>query len=67
MFKNYSFVTDNWIYVYSGLLLVGLYIREGYGQTETTLLAAMFKELRVKPGSFGKPAPGFDLQVCKNF
>lgn len=41
----------------------GMTIRDGYGQTETVLLCANFPPLHVKPGSMGKPSPGFDLQV----
>ena len=36
----------------------GLWIREGYGQTETTLIAATSKDMTIKPGSMGKAAPG---------
>src|SRR6516165_10502076 len=41
----------------------GLTIRDGYGQTETVLLCANFPPLVVKPGSMGKPSPGFDVSV----
>jgi acyl-coenzyme A synthetase/AMP-(fatty) acid ligase len=41
----------------------GLIIRDGYGQTETVLLCANFPPLEVKPGSMGKPSPGFDVEV----
>lgn len=41
----------------------GQLIRDGYGQTETVILAANFPSMRVKPGSMGKPAPGFTLGV----
>jgi acyl-coenzyme A synthetase/AMP-(fatty) acid ligase len=41
----------------------GLTIRDGYGQTETVLLCGNFPPLKVKPGSMGKPSPGFDLAV----
>jgi acetyl-CoA synthetase/medium-chain acyl-CoA synthetase len=41
----------------------GLTIRDGYGQTETVLLCANFPPLEVKPGSMGKPSPGFDVAV----
>jgi acetyl-CoA synthetase/medium-chain acyl-CoA synthetase len=41
----------------------GLLIRDGYGQTETVILAANFPPLPVKPGSMGKPSPGFTLGV----
>jgi acetyl-CoA synthetase len=41
----------------------GLEIREGFGQSETSVMAAVFKWLPVKPGSMGKPAPLFDLKL----
>ncbi|KAI8492595.1 Acyl-coenzyme A synthetase acsm3, mitochondrial [Branchiostoma belcheri] len=41
----------------------GLTIREGYGQSETCLACGMFRCLDVRPGSMGKPAPGYDLRV----
>ncbi len=41
----------------------GLIIRDGYGQTETVLICANFPPLEVKPGSMGKPSPGFNLSV----
>jgi acetyl-CoA synthetase/medium-chain acyl-CoA synthetase len=41
----------------------GLTIRDGYGQTETALLCGNFPPLPVKPGSMGKPSPGFDIAV----
>ncbi len=41
----------------------GLTIREGYGQTETTLLVGNFPGQRVKPGSMGRPAPGFTIAL----
>ena len=40
---------------------VGVTIREGYGQTETTLQIGFFPGMQVKPGSMGKPAPGYDI------
>jgi acetyl-CoA synthetase len=39
----------------------GLEIREGFGQSETSVMAAAFKWLPVRPGSMGKPAPLFGL------
>ncbi len=39
----------------------GKYIRDGYGQTETTLMVGNFPGMRIKPGSMGKPAPGYDV------
>ena len=41
----------------------GLTIRDGYGQTETVLLVGNFPSLEVRPGSMGKPSPGFDVAV----
>ncbi len=41
----------------------GMTIRDGYGQTETVLLCANFPPLTVKPGSMGKPSPGFEVSV----
>ncbi|MEO8955057.1 MAG: AMP-binding protein [Ktedonobacteraceae bacterium] len=41
----------------------GMTIRDGYGQTETVLICANFPPIKVKPGSMGKPSPGFDLSV----
>ncbi|MDR0584811.1 MAG: AMP-binding protein [Treponema sp.] len=43
--------------------LTGLEIREGFGQSETSVMAAAFKWLPVKPGSMGKPAPLFGLTL----
>ncbi len=41
----------------------GMTIRDGYGQTETVILCANFPPLEVKPGSMGKPSPGFEVEV----
>ncbi len=41
----------------------GLTIRDGYGQTETVLLAGSFPCIEPRFGSMGKPSPGFDIQV----
>ncbi|GHO74389.1 acyl-CoA synthetase [Ktedonobacter sp. SOSP1-85] len=41
----------------------GLTIRDGYGQTETVLLCGNFPPLTVKPGSMGKPSPGFEISI----
>jgi len=43
--------------------LTGLEIREGFGQSETSVMAAVFKWLPVKPGSMGKPAPLFGFKL----
>lgn len=39
----------------------GLPLYEGYGQTETTLQIATFPFMKVKPGSMGRPCPGWDI------
>ena len=41
----------------------GISIKEGYGQTETALIAGTFKGMEMRPGSMGKPAPGMDVRV----
>ena len=44
----------------------GLTIHDGYGQTETTILAANMPGMPVKPGSMGLPFPGHDVRVVNN-
>jgi acetyl-CoA synthetase len=41
----------------------GMEIREGFGQSDTSVMAACFKWLPVKPGSMGKPAPLFGIDL----
>jgi len=41
----------------------GITIRDGYGQTETTALAANSPGQQVKPGSMGRPMPGYRLEL----
>ncbi|KFW96959.1 hypothetical protein N336_04029, partial [Phalacrocorax carbo] len=41
----------------------GLDIHEGYGQTETVLICGNFKGMKIKPGSMGKPSPGYDVKI----
>jgi len=41
----------------------GLVIRDGYGQTESTMLCGNFLGVEPRFGSMGKPTPGIDLQV----
>lgn len=41
----------------------GQHMKEGYGQSETTLLIGMFKCLQYRPGSMGKAAPGVNVTV----
>src|SRR5699024_624543 len=38
-------------------------VRDGYGQTESTLLLGIMKDMEVKPGSMGKPTPGNEVEV----
>lgn len=38
-------------------------VRDGYGQTENTLLLGILKGMTVKPGSMGKPTPGNNVQL----
>ena len=42
---------------------VGLPVYDGYGQTETINVVANFRCLPVRPGSMGKPVPGFDVDI----
>ena len=41
----------------------GLKIYDGYGQTETVLLVGNFRCNEIKPGSMGKPVPGFTIRI----
>jgi len=54
--------------IYNWEEATGLVIKEGYGQTETTLLLGTFKKMSkwVKPGSIGKVAPGYDVRIVNN-
>lgn len=38
-------------------------VRDGYGQTENTLLLGITKDMEVKPGSMGKPTPGNQVEI----
>ena len=46
--------------------MTGLKIMEGFGQTETTLVAANLKGMEPKPGSMGKPNPLYDMHVLND-
>jgi acyl-coenzyme A synthetase/AMP-(fatty) acid ligase len=41
----------------------GATIRDGYGQTENTLLVGNFPGMEIRPGSMGLPSPGHDVAV----
>lgn len=43
--------------------LTGKEIREGFGQTEGSVLVANFPWIKPKPGSTGKPAPLYDIHL----
>ena len=45
------------------LKITGLKVKEGFGQTETTLLAGTFTWMEPKPGSMGKPSPQYDVHI----
>jgi acetyl-CoA synthetase len=40
-----------------------LEVRDGYGQTENTLLVGVIKGMELKPGSMGKPTPGNRVEI----
>ncbi|XP_062957200.1 acyl-coenzyme A synthetase ACSM6, mitochondrial-like [Cynocephalus volans] len=50
-------VTEEW------KRITKLDIYEGYGQTETGLLCATSKRMKLKPGSVGKPLPLYIVQI----
>ncbi len=41
----------------------GLKLHEGFGQTETVVCIANFPWMEPKPGSMGRPAPGFGIDI----
>jgi acetyl-CoA synthetase len=41
----------------------GLTIRDGYGQTETTAIVGNTPGAAVKPGSMGRPLPGYQVEL----
>ncbi len=43
--------------------LTGLSLKEGYGQTEMTVSLATYPWVEPKPGSMGKPSPGYDIDL----
>ena len=45
---------------------IGITMREGYGQTESTLMIGYFKGMEIKEGSLGKVAPGYRLNVLND-
>lgn len=50
--------------VYNKFLeLTGLKLFEAYGQTELTVVIGTFTGMEPKPGSMGKPAAGYDIDI----
>lgn len=43
--------------------LTGLTLMEGFGQTESVLMAGNFIGMTPKPGSMGKPSPLYDIRI----
>jgi acyl-coenzyme A synthetase/AMP-(fatty) acid ligase len=41
----------------------GLTVYDGYGQTETCCVVANYRAVPVRPGSMGRPVPGWDVTV----
>lgn len=41
----------------------GVTVRDGYGQTENTLLVGTTADMAVRPGSMGKPFPGLPVAI----
>ncbi len=41
----------------------GLTVYDGYGQSETTALVANYRAMEVRPGSMGKPVPGYEVAI----
>lgn len=53
--------------VYSGVMKsTGLRLMEGYGQTECTLSIANYPWMEPRPGSMGKPSPGYDIEIVND-
>jgi acetyl-CoA synthetase len=44
----------------------GIKLRECYGQTELTVTICTFPWLEPKPGSMGKPSPGYDIDLLRD-
>lgn len=43
--------------------MTGLRMHEAYGQTECTVLIGNFCGMKIKPGSMGLPAPGYEIDI----
>ncbi|MDD5603884.1 MAG: AMP-binding protein, partial [Eubacteriales bacterium] len=50
--------------VYNRFLeMTGIRLMEGYGQTELTVAVATYPWMTPKPGSMGKPSPGYEIDL----
>jgi acetyl-CoA synthetase len=45
----------------------GIKLMEAYGQTELTVVLCTFPWMEPKPGSMGKPAPGYDILLLDEY
>jgi acetyl-CoA synthetase len=45
----------------------GIKLMEGYGQTECTVAVATYPWMMPKPGSMGKPSPGYDIDIIDEY
>lgn len=43
--------------------MTGIKLMEGYGQTELTVCLATYPGMEPKPGSMGRPSPGYDIDI----
>jgi acetyl-CoA synthetase len=43
--------------------ITGIRLMEGYGQTECTVALGTYPWMQPKPGSMGKPSPGYDIDI----
>jgi len=43
--------------------VTGIHLMEGYGQTELTVTLATYSWMKPKPGSMGKPSPGYSIDL----
>ncbi|MDI6896342.1 AMP-binding protein [Methanocella conradii] len=48
---------------YKWLKMTGLRLMEGYGQTEMTVAIGTYPWMEPKPGSMGKPSPGYHIEL----
>jgi len=48
------------------LKLTGLKLMEGYGQTEMTVAVGTYPWMESKPGSMGKPSPGYSIELLNH-